>query len=164
MSTAWEKYQELVKEQMRKSYAEPFIVHSMEPKNIGDMEKADAYVAVLGSCGDSMELWLKVADGKITNATFLTDGCGATIACGSMMTELIKNKTLGEAMTVNAKTLIEALGGLPEDHVHCAGLASLTLKKAVLQYMTVEKEPWKKVYKESDMRHNPIVVDETAEL
>jgi nitrogen fixation NifU-like protein len=164
LTTGWDKYQQLVREQMLKTYAEPFVEHSLEPKNIGDMENADTYVAVLGSCGDSMELWLKVKENRITDAKFLTDGCGATIACGSMLTELTKNKSLGEALAINAKTLIEALGGLPEGHTHCAGLASLTLKKAVLQYMNVQKEPWKKVYKESDMRYNPIKVDETAEL
>lgn len=164
MATGWDKYQELVKEQMRKLYAEPFIEHSMEPKNVGDMENADSYVSVLGSCGDSMELWLKIKDSCITNAKFLTDGCGATIACGSMLTEMVKNKTLGEALTINAKTLIDALGGLPEDHIHCAGLASLTLKKAILEYMTYKKEPWKKVYTEAEKRHNPIRVDETEEL
>lgn len=164
MTTGWDKYQELVKEQMRKLYAEPFIEHSMEPKNVGDMENADSYISVLGSCGDSMELWLKVKDNLIINARFLTDGCGATIACGSMLSEMAKNKTLGEALTINAKTLIEALGGLPEDHVHCAGLASLTLKKAVLEYMNLKKEPWKKAYSEAEKRHNPIRIDETEEL
>ena len=164
MATGWDKYQELIKEQMRKTYAEPFVEHSMEPKNVGDMENADSYVSVLGSCGDSMELWLKVKDGRILNATFLTDGCGATIACGSMLTEMAKSKTLGEALSINAKKLIEALGGLPEDHVHCAGLASQTLKRAVLEYMNLKKEPWKKVYTEVEKRHNPIRIDETEEL
>ena len=94
----------------------------------------------------------------------MTDGCGATIACGSILTEMVKNKSLGEALTINAKALIEALGGLPEDHVHCAGLASLTLKKAVLEYMNLKKEPWKKAYSEVEKRHHPIRVDETEEL
>ncbi|MBN1367478.1 MAG: iron-sulfur cluster assembly scaffold protein [Dehalococcoidales bacterium] len=164
MTTEWDKYQELVKEQMSKHFTEPYIKHSMEPKNVGDMENANTYISVLGSCGDSMELWLKVKENRIIDAAFMTDGCGATIACGSILTEMAKNKTLGEALAISAKTLIEALGGLPEGHTHCAGLASLTLKKAVLEYMNMKKEPWKKVYTESEKRHNPIRVDETEEL
>jgi len=164
MTIGWEKYQELVKEKMREVYAEPFIKHSMEPQNVGDMENADSYVSVMGSCGDNMELWLKVRDNVITDATFLTDGCSATIACGSMLTAKVKNKTLGEAQTISAKVLIEELGGLPEDHIHCAGLAALTLKKAVMEYLYLQKEPWKKPYQERDMRQYPIHVDETEEL
>lgn len=164
MTTGWDKFQELVKEQMRKVYAESFIEHSMDPKNVGDMENADSYVSVLGSCGDTMELWLKVTDNRITQATFLTDGCSATIACGSMLTELAMNKTLGEALAISAKVLIDNLGGLPEDHVHCAGLASLTLKRAVLEYMNLKKEPWKKAYRELEMRRNPIEVNENEEI
>jgi nitrogen fixation protein NifU and related proteins len=164
MTSGWDKFQELVKEQMRRVYAEPFIEHSMDPKNVGDMEDADSYVSVLGSCGDRMELYLKVRDDRITEATFYTDGCSATIACGSMLTELAKNKTLGEALAISAKVLIENLGGLPEDHVHCAGLASLTLKRAVMEYMNLRKEPWKKAYRSRDIRNNPIRVDETKEI
>ena len=164
MTSGWDNFQELVKEQMRKVYAGPFIEHSMDPKNVGDMEDADSYVSVLGSCGDRMELYLKVQDDRITDATFYTDGCSATIACGSMLTELAKNKTLGEALAISAKVLIENLGGLPEDHVHCAGLASLTLKRAVMEYMNLRKEPWKKAYRSRDIRNNPIRVDETKEI
>jgi len=164
MTQGWDNFQELVKEQMRKVYAEPFIEHSLNPKNVGDIENADSYVSVLGSCGDRMELYLNVRDNRITEATFYTDGCSATIACGSMLTELAKNKTLGEALSISAKVLIESLGGLPEDHVHCAGLASLTLKRAVMEYMNLQKEPWKKAYRDRDMRHNPIRVNEAEEI
>ena len=160
MSNGWDRFQELIKEQMRRVYSEKFIEHSMDPKNLGFLEKADTYVSVLGSCGDNMELWLKVDGEIITEATFMTDGCSATIACGSMLTELAKNRTLGEALTISAKKLIVELGGLPEDHVHCAGLASLTLKKAIIEYTKLKKEPWKKPYNEYDIRNNPFRVNE----
>ena len=75
-----------------------------------------------------------------------------------------KDKTLGTSLAISAKVLIENLGGLPEDHVHCAGLASLTLKRAVMEYMNLKKEPWKKAYHENNMRQNPIRVDETGEV
>ena len=160
MTTGWDKFQELVKEQMRQVYSEVFVEHAMDPRNVGDMENADCYVAVLGSCGDNMELWLKVNNDIITDATFMTDGCSATIACGSLLTELAKNKNLGEALAISAKVLIKELGGLPEDHTHCAGLASLTLKRAVIEYMNLKKEPWKKPYKEHEIRNHPFKVNE----
>ena len=160
MATAWDKFQELMKQEMRKIYSEEFITHSMDPKNIGHLENADAYVSVLGTCGDNMELWLKVNDDSITEATFTTNGCSATIACGSMLTEMAKNKTLGEALTISAKVLIEKLGGLPEDHVHCAGLASLTLKRAILEYMNLKKEPRKKGDQEHRFQEKPFRVNE----
>lgn len=160
MTTAWDKFQELMKEEMRKIYSEEFITHSMEPKNIGLLENADAHVYVLGSCGDNMELWLKVNKDRITEAAFTTNGCSATIACGSMLTETAKNKTLGEALAISVKMLIEKLGGLPEDHVHCAGLASLTLKRAILEYMNLKKEPWKKAYEERRLQEKLFLVNE----
>ncbi len=164
MTTGWDKFQELMKDQMRQIYSEIFIEHSMDPKNVGYLDQADIYVSVLGSCGDNMELWLKVNNDRISEATFMTDGCSATIACGSMLTELAKNKTLGEALSISAKVLIREIGGLPEDHTHCAGLASLTLKRAVLEYMNLKKEPWKKIYKEHEIRNNPFRVNEVEAL
>jgi len=113
------------------------------------MDDADAYASVLGPCGDNMEMWLKARDGRVKEVTFWTDGCGATIACGSMATELAKGKTLGEALAISAEVIARSLGGLPEDHIHCAGLASLTLKKVIIEYMNLEKEPWKKLYRRS---------------
>ena len=146
MTTSWDKFQEMIKEQMRQVYSETFIEHAMDPKNIGDMENADSYVSVLGPCSDRMELWLKIKDNRIEQASFLTDGCSATIACGSLVTELAKGKTLGEALAISAEVIVKNLGRLPEDHIHCAGLASLTLKKAIIEYMNLQKEPWKKAY------------------
>jgi len=161
MNTGWDKFQEMIKDQMRQVYSETVIEHAMDPKNVGDMENPDVYVNVLGSCGDSMELWLKIKDDVIIDASFLTDGCSATIACGSMMTELTKNKTLGEALAISARVLIQKLGGLPPDHTHCAGLASLTLKRAIMEYMKISREPWKKAYQQTKVRQNPVIVDES---
>ena len=64
-----------------------------------------------------------------------------------MATEMGKGKTLGEALAINAEVIVRSLGGLPDDHIHCAGLASLTLKKAIIEYVNLQKEPWKKAYR-----------------
>ncbi|MBN1367392.1 MAG: iron-sulfur cluster assembly scaffold protein [Dehalococcoidales bacterium] len=160
MTTGWDKFQELIKEQMRKIYSDVYIEHAMDPRNIGRMEDADCFVSVLGTCGDNIELWLKVDKNVITDASFTTNGCSATIACGSLMTELAKLKTLGEALTITAKKLIEELGGLPQDHVHCAGLASLTLKKAIVEYMNSTHNHGKKTNKERAVSKKPFRVNE----
>lgn len=123
------------------------IDHATNPRDAGSMDDADAYASVLGSCGDNMEMWLKAKDGGVKDVAFWTDGCGATIACGSMATEMAKGKTLGEALAISAEFITRSLGGLPDDHVHCAGLASLTLKKTIIEYMNLQKEPWKRAYK-----------------
>lgn len=122
------------------------IDHATHPRNAGSIDDADAYASVLGSCGDNMEMWLKANDGKVKNVTFWTDGCEATIACGSIATELARNKTLGEALAISAEVIFENLGGLPKNHIHCAGLASLALKKVIIEYLDLQKDPWKKNY------------------
>jgi len=125
------------------------IDHATRPRNAGSMDDADAYAHVLGPCGDNMEMWLKARDGIVKVVTFWTDGCAATIACGSVTTELANNRTLGEAMAISAEVIAKSLGGLPDNHAHCAGLASLTLKKAIIEFMNLQKEPWKRAYKRS---------------
>jgi nitrogen fixation NifU-like protein len=125
------------------------IDRATNPRNAGSMDNADAYASVLGPCGDNMEMWLKARDGIVNSVTFWTDGCDATIACGSMATELAQGKTLGEALAISAEVIATNLGGLPDGHVHCAGLASLTLKKVIIEYMNLQKEPWKRAYRRS---------------
>lgn len=88
------------------------IDHAANPRNAGSMDDADAYASVLGPCGDNMEMWLEARNGMVKNVTFWTDGCSATIACGSMATELAKGKTLGEALAISADVIAISLGGL----------------------------------------------------
>ncbi len=128
-------------------FSEIVIDHAANPRNAGSIPDADAYASVLGPCGDNMEMWLIVRNGQIKNATFWTDGCSATIACGSVATELARGETLGEALAISAEIITTNLHGLPDDHIHCAGLASLTLKKAIIEYMNLQKEPWKKAFR-----------------
>jgi nitrogen fixation NifU-like protein len=136
-------------------FSDILVDHSTHPRNAGDIPDADSYASVLGACGDNMEMWLKIQENKVKELVFWTDGCEATIACGSMATELAKGKTLGEAIAINADVIAKSLGGLPDDHTHCAGLASLTLKKVLIEYLNLEKEPWKKAYKKPRANRNP---------
>ncbi|MFC2000826.1 iron-sulfur cluster assembly scaffold protein, partial [Chloroflexota bacterium] len=90
---------------------------------------------------------LKVRGDKIEDISFWTDGCGTTIATGSMVTELAKRKSVAQVSRITQQDVLDALGGLPEDSVHCALLATNTLKAAVRDYLTSWKEAWKRAYR-----------------
>jgi nitrogen fixation NifU-like protein len=147
MTSSWEKFEELIKAEMRKIYSEAVIEHSMNPRNLGDLEDADGFARVTGPCGDTVSMWLKVKDGTISHASFMTDGCGTTIAAGSMVTELAKGKSITEAQKIAQRDVLDALGGLPQESEHCALLAANTLKSAIKDYLAIKKEPWKKAYR-----------------
>ena len=100
------------------------------------VENPDVTVSLTGSCGETMRISLKVEEGVIRSASYFTDGCGPISACGAMATKLSINKTLDEAMeTIDHETVAQAVGGLPEDKIHCAKLASETLQEAIHRYM-----------------------------
>jgi nitrogen fixation NifU-like protein len=148
MSSSWEKFEELIKAKMLETFSETVVEHSMNPRNVGDMDDADGSAKITGPCGDTMELWLKLKGDTIVQAKFLTDGCGTSIASGSMVTELAKGKKLGQAQRISQKDVLDALGGLPEESEHCALLAANTLKAAISDYLTMKREPWKRAYRE----------------
>ena len=147
MTSGWEQFEELIKEQMRKIYSETVIDHAMNPRNLGDMEDADGFARVTGPCGDTMEIWLRAKNGDLTDATFLTDGCGTSVASGSMVTEMAKGKQITEALKITQQDVLNALGGLPEESQHCALLAANTLKEAIRNYREMKKETWKQAYR-----------------
>ena len=149
MSSEFDELQELIIADARKIYSEMAIDHSMNPRNVGDMEDADGFAKVTGSCGDAMEIWLKVKNGTIAGATFMTDGCGTSIASGSMVTEMAKGRTILEAQRISQQDVLSALGGLPEESEHCALLAANTLKAAIRDYLAMKKEPWKRAYRKN---------------
>lgn len=101
-------------------------------ENMGVFDKPSARGVVRGSCGDTMQIELMLTDAIVKEARFMTDGCGATIACGSMLTKLVRLKTLSEAQRITPEDLLTALNGIPEGHEHCAELAVKTLQKAIL--------------------------------
>ncbi len=147
MTSAWETFQELEEAEMRQVYSETVVEHSMNPRNVGDIEDAGGFANVIGPCGDTMKMWLKVNSDTISDASFMTDGCGTTIASGSMVTEMAKGRTVFHAQKITRQDVLNALGGLPEESQHCALLAANTLKEAVKDYLTLKKEPWKRAYK-----------------
>ena len=116
-------------------YSEQVMEHFRNPRNVGEIEDADG-VGKVGNpvCGDIMELSIKVKDGRIDDAKFRTFGCGAAIATSSMVTELVKGKTVEEALEVSNKAVVEALGGLPPVKMHCSVLAEQALRSAIEDY------------------------------
>jgi nitrogen fixation NifU-like protein len=117
-------------------YTETVMDHFMHPRNVGEIEDADG-VAEVGSaaCGDTTKLFLKIKDGRIVDAKFQTFGCSAAIASSSMTTEMIKGKTLDEALKITNKEVMDALGGLPEIKHHCSVMAEDSVKAAIEDYL-----------------------------
>jgi nitrogen fixation NifU-like protein len=109
--------------------------HFMNPRNMGEIEDPSG-VGEVGNpaCGDVMRLYLKIEDGKIIDAKFKTFGCGAAIASSSMTTELIKGKSIDEALRISNEAVAEALGGLPPAKQHCSVLAEEALQAALEDY------------------------------
>ncbi len=111
--------------------------HAKDPHNMGALDKFNGHAKITGPCGDTMEFWLDVQNEKIEKISFITDGCDPSRACGSMTTCLAREKTVEEAKEISQQDVLKALEGLPEDHDHCALLATNTLKAALVNY---EKE------------------------
>jgi len=116
-------------------YSEKVMDHFMNPRNVGEIENADG-VGEVGNakCGDIMKIFLKIEDNIIKDVKFKTFGCGAAIASSSMATELIKGKTIDEALAITNKAVAEALDGLPPVKMHCSVLAEEAIKAAIEDY------------------------------
>ena len=116
-------------------YSEKVMDHFMNPRNVGEIENADG-VGEVGNpaCGDMMRLYLKVEGGKIVDAKFRTFGCGAAIASSSMLTEMIKGKTVEEARAITNRHVADALDGLPPVKIHCSVMAEEAVKSALEDY------------------------------
>ena len=118
-----------------RKYTQIVMDHFINPRNMGEIENADG-VGTVGDakCGDIMRLYLEVEDQRIKDVKFKTFGCGAAVASSSVTTELIKGKTIEEALRVANKKVLEALGGLPENKVHCSVLAEEAIQAALIDY------------------------------
>lgn len=116
-------------------YSEKVMQHFLNPHNVGDLPDANG-VGNVGNpvCGDIMRLYIKVENGRIVDARFKTFGCGAAIATSSMVTDLVKGKTVEEALTISNQAVAEALGGLPKIKMHCSVLAEEALRSAIEDY------------------------------
>lgn len=117
------------------NYSEKVMDHFTNPRNVGEIENADGIGEVGNAkCGDIMKMYLKIDGNVITDVKFKTFGCGAAVATSSMATEMIKGKTIDEALQLTNKAVMEALDGLPPVKVHCSVLAEQAIKAALTDY------------------------------
>jgi len=116
-------------------YSEKVMDHFMNPRNVGEIADADG-VGEVGNpkCGDIMKMYLKIENNVIVDAKFKTFGCGAAVATSSMATELVKGKTVEEALKITNKAVAEALDGLPPVKMHCSNLAEEAIRAAIEDY------------------------------
>jgi len=145
---SFKELEQTVMDDMKQIYSEKTIDHFLNPRNLAVITDPDGFARVTGPCGDTMEIRIRVKDGRVLNTSFWTDGCGPSIASGSMVTELAKGKSIIEAQKITQQDVLEALGGLPEDNLHCALLAANTLKDATKDYLASKNEPWKRAYRQ----------------
>ena len=130
-------------------YSEKVMDHFRNPRNLGQMEDADGIGEVGNAkCGDIMRMYIKVKDNIITDVKFMTFGCGSAIATSSIATEMIKDKSIDEALELSNKAVVEALDGLPAHKIHCSVLAEEAVKAAIKDYfdknnISYDKEKYK---------------------
>lgn len=142
------RLQEVILEDLRRTSGPAVIDHWQNPRNLGAIPNPDGYAKNTGSCGDTMEMFLRVVDQRVVACSFQTDGCGTTVVCGSAATELARGRSLVEVLgIVSAERILGVLGGLPDDSVHCAQLAAETLRRALADYLYHKNEAWKKDYR-----------------
>jgi nitrogen fixation NifU-like protein len=124
-------------------YSEKVMDHFLHPRNVGEIPDASG-IGNVGNpvCGDVMRMYIKVENGIITDAKFKTFGCGAAISTSSMVTEMVKGKSIEEALKISNRAVAEALGGLPAIKMHCSVLAEQALRSALADYYRkIGKDP-----------------------
>jgi len=131
-------------------YSEKVMEHFKNPRNVGEIENPDG-IGHVGNpvCGDIMELYIKVKNNTIVDAKFKTFGCGAAIATSSMVTEMVKGKSISDALAISNRAVAEALGGLPPIKMHCSVLAEEALRSAIEDYIAKNKR------RDNESKSNP---------
>lgn len=123
-----------IQKEEKELYSERTLEEAYNPKNVGVLEDPDGCGRITGPCGDTIQIHLKVADAKIVDCKFITDGCGPSTASGSAVTEMAKGKTIEDALMIDANAILAVLDGLPEESIHCPVLAVNTLRAAIEDY------------------------------
>lgn len=132
--TLIENISRILRQEDEATYSKEVVEEFRNPFNVGRMDDPDGQGIADGLCGDTMEFYVKVNSGMVEDCSFYTDGCGATIACGSRLARLVAGMDLDEAALISPKDIVSLLNGLPPDHEHCAALAVLALRNALRDY------------------------------
>jgi nitrogen fixation NifU-like protein len=131
--------QEQIFEETRAAYGDIAFQRWLKPMYMGRMDNPDGYGRISGSCGDTMQVFLKFENGKIKEASFQTDGCGASTVCGSFAAELALGKSPDEIVDITGEAILEKVGGLPKADRHCAFLSAEALQEALHDYMIKQR-------------------------
>ena len=126
-------------EETRAAYGDVAFERWLNPIYMGTIDTPDGYGCVTGSCGDTMQVFLKFENDQVKEASFLTDGCGASAVCGSFAAEQALGKSPDELVEITGDVILKILGGLPKEDEHCADLAGETLQEALNEYMIKQK-------------------------
>ena len=146
--TSFKELEQTIMDDMKQRYSETTIDHFLNPRNLGELPGHDGLGRITGPCGDTMQICLKVKNGRIADVAFWTDGCGPSIASGSMVTVLARDKSVQEAQRITQQDVLEGLDGLPEENRHCALLAANALKEAIKDYQASRNDSWKRPYRQ----------------
>jgi len=136
-----EKMTAVLHEKAKKLYSEKVVDYGTNPTHCGVMDNPDGYARMPDECGKDVEMFLRVAQGKIEDAKFIADGCIFTVAACNAAAEMSKGKTLQECLRINISSILGHLGGLPKDHVRCALFAALIFQRALRDYIVKNKNP-----------------------
>jgi nitrogen fixation protein NifU and related proteins len=136
----------ILEKEIREKYSDAVLRNWLDPQHMGQIERPEGYGKMTGSCGDEMEFFLRVRDEKIIDVRFSTGGCITSIASGNMGAELAHDKTISEALMIEASDILNGLHGLPPEDEHCAQLATDTIKEAIRDYFLNMREPWRRDY------------------
>jgi nitrogen fixation NifU-like protein len=131
--------QDQIFEETRAAYGDVAFQRWLKPLYMGCMDNPDGYGRISGTCGDTMQIFLKFESGKVKEALFQTDGCGASAVCGSFAAELALGKSADEIVDITGEAILKKIGGLPETDRHCAFLSAETLQEALHNYMIKQR-------------------------
>jgi nitrogen fixation protein NifU and related proteins len=130
-----EKLQEQIFNEAKEAFGEKGFQRWRSPLYKGILENADAHARIKGICGDTMEVFMKFENNRVTEASYMTDGCGASIVCGSFAAEITVGKTPDELTAITGESILKKIGRLPKENEHCAFLAAETIQDALNNYM-----------------------------
>jgi len=136
-----------IRNRLRALYSDTTVDHILHPRNNDCLPNADGFAEHRSGDGESLKIWLRIRQNAVERAGFWTNGCAAIIACGSMATELVRGKSVIQALGITAHQIDEALGNLPQGNFHCAELAANTLRNALRDYLSIQRQPWKRFYR-----------------
>jgi len=134
-----QELQEQIIDETREEYGEVAYQRWRNPLYIGMLKDPDAHASNKGTCGDTIEIFMKFKNGIVNEASFVTDGCGSSMVCGSFAAEMSMGKDPEQLFEITGETILDKLGGFPEKDRHCAFLAAETLHKAANDYMIQKK-------------------------